>query len=273
MMQQGNQNSPQLSTDSNRPRRTRALATLMICTACMLTLGPASVSSSAPREAATTMPVPGGDRFGPRRERDGGQRPPPSAPMQPPPTTQERDEVIEFFRTNMKTRMFAFDQMPEGRPAKNRMLQMMTERYRRLQRIKADDPVVYDLMVSQMSLQDDALSIMRDQRNPNIDAAKRDELEQQLRDKVKQLIDVTLKERRQRVERLEKMLQEQKARLEQDEANPGALIDQHLKQMKTDAAEFRSLWPGRRGGGPGMGGAERRPQPTTDHTEPTDQRR
>ncbi|MBC8106152.1 MAG: hypothetical protein H7Z14_06145 [Anaerolineae bacterium] len=249
---------------SNRKRRVGALVTLAICTACILTLGPASIVSSAPQEASSTTKTSGSPRFGPRERADRGRGAPHPQQSQPP-TTQEREEVIEFFRTNMKNRMSVFDRLPDGQPAKNRMLQMMTERYRRLQRTKAQDPTVYELMVSQMVLQDEALSLLQDQRNSQNDATKREALEQELRDKVKQLINDTLQERRKRVEHLEQMLKDQKSRLELDEAHPDALVSQHLKQLKTDIDEMRKIWPGRRAGGMGMG--ERRPSPpTTDLT-------
>lgn len=254
------------TSNARLPRhRICALTTLAICTACILLLGPTSVMSNAPKEPSSTMPAPGGgNRFGPRNRSDMREPGAPRPPMlQPPPTSQERDEVIEFFRANTKTRMQMFDQLPEGRSAKNRMLQMMTERYRRLQRIKTDDPAVYDLMLSQMVLQDEALGLLRKQRPPNQeDGANKEEREQELRQKVRQLVDVMLQERQKRVERLEKMLADQKSNLEQDVANPDKLVDQHLAQMKADLDELRKVWPGGRRG-MGMGGPERRPPPAS----------
>jgi hypothetical protein len=159
----------------------------------------------------------------------------------------------------MKNRLRFFDMLPDNRPAKLRLTQMMVDRYRRLQRVKADDPVVYDLMVQQMVLQDEALGLLQQQRGARDDPARFEALQGELRQKVRQLIDVSLQERQKRVEKLEQMLQEQKARLAQDQANPEALVDQHMATLKSDVDEVRKLMGGRRGMGGGMIGGRHPP--------------
>jgi len=259
------------------PHFTRpAWLTLAIVSACCIVLaGPVAVTSSAPRDPAATTPSPRGPmgnrdgRGGPdamnRDGRDG--REPRDLPRAP--TTQERDEAVEFFRQHMKFRMRIFDQLPDGRPVKARMMQMMMERYRRLQRARMEDSTMFDLMLQQMELQDDALSLLQQQRRTAGD--EYDRIQGELRGKVRQIIDLSLQERQKRIERLEKQLADQKARLEQDMANPDALADQHVQQMRNDADEVGRIRQslGIRGGGFG-GGPPRQPATDRASTEPSE---
>ena len=219
---------------------------------------------------AATMPAPGGPRHGDDRDdRDGPDfrpREPRGDQFRGPPTTQEREEAIEFFRQHMKYRMQIFDRLPEGRPARARMMQMMMERYRRLQRVRMEDSAMFDLMLAQMQLQDNALDVMQQQREQRANQEEVDRLQGVLREKVKQIIELSLQERQARIDRLEKQLAEQKARLEQDLANPEALVDQHMLQMRQDADEVRKIRQNMGLGGPGRFGPPPR-QSTTDQAE------
>ena len=249
----------------NGRHRIGSIAVLLVCGACAVLLGPApslsdesDVSSAAPASSPPTTAPSSDDQDrsdgatdrpamrGRREVRDGGPRlrrpgmpPPPPNTGAGAPTTQERDEAIEFFRTHFPTRMLNYGRLPEGRPAKQRMAQMLVERYRRLQQMKTDDPPMYDLMMQQMRLQDEALTIQR--QSFRAEGEMKAQFDSQLRDKVRELIEVSLQERQRRIDRLERQLQDQKRRLEHDMANPDALIDQHIQNMTNDADEVRKI--------------------------------
>lgn len=269
----GNPNRADRSPRQPRNLSRAWLKVLAVWASCIVLVGPVAMTSSAPRdrEPASTMPVPRGP-IGARDGRDGrdGREGPEGVTrdreMSRFPTTQERDEAIEFFRQHMKFRMRIFDLLPDGRPVKNRMMQMMMERYRRLQRARMEDATMFDLMLQQMQLQDDALELLQRQRRTAGDQEAYDRLQGELRQKVRQIIDLSLQERQKRIERLEKQLADQKARLEQDLANPDGLVDQHLQQMRNDADEVGQIRQklGIRGGG--FGPAPQRP-PATDQSD------
>ena len=253
-------------------------ATLSFTTAAcaLILMGPLPVSSSAPKSpagAAATTPAPGG----PSDRRESARDPHDNQPPQRDsvrdqfraPTTQERDEAIEFFRQHMKFRMSILEQVPEGRPVRHRMMQMMMDRYRRLQRARMEDATMFDLMLEQMHLQDDALRLLQEQRFNRNDQPTVDRLEEELRVKVRQIIDLSLQERQKRITRLEQQLADQKTRLEQDLANPDSLVERQVTQMRNDADDFGRI---RRQLGivPNRGGFTPQRPPATDRTDRQD---
>lgn len=155
--------------------------------------------------------------------------------MFPPPSQQEVQDTVNFFRDHAPNRYALFEQLDEGRP-RFRVLRVMVNRFRQVQRFKDNDPELYNLAVKQFELQDEAFGMIRNVAGPgNPDA----ETLSKLRDKVRELAQLGLKEREKRVERLEKMLAEEKTRLDADKADPDALVDRQLRQIRNEADEVK----------------------------------
>src|SRR5215212_2994032 len=95
--------------------RIGAIVTLLICTACVLLMGPQSVLSNAPKDPSPSALSASDMRAGPRERRESRESRESSGfasapgPMMPPPTTQERDDAADFFRAQMPVRMKFFD--------------------------------------------------------------------------------------------------------------------------------------------------------------------
>jgi hypothetical protein len=155
--------------------------------------------------------------------------------MFPPLSQQEIQETATFFRDHAPNRYALFEQLDEGFP-RRRVLRVMVNRYRQIQRFKDNDQEMYNLAVKQFELQDEAFGIIRNVAgtgNPDAETLSK------LRDKVKELAQLGLKEREKRVERLERMLAEEKSRLEADKADPDALVDRQLRQIRNEADEVK----------------------------------
>ncbi len=154
----------------------------------------------------------------------------------PKPTQQEIDDTLAFVQKNFRNHYELFSRLPKDGPFRNNVvLPRMVNRYRQLMRIQDQNPEAYQSLLSQARFEDQALGLARDKNEgkPEADA--------QMRDVVRQMIKQGLDDRRDRIDKLEKALEEQKKKLEEDEQNQDQLVSDQVDRTTT---EFNRMFRG-----------------------------
>ena len=191
----------------------------------------------------------------------------------PAPTTQESEDAIDFVSKHSPNRYAVFNRLPVNSQPRQRMVNMMTNVYRNLQRSKDQDPEVYELMVKRFELEDSLFDFeFRRRLIRGDDSNARSEL----RAKAAEIVQLSLREREKRIERLERALDTEKKALAADRANPEALVDGHAKRLMAQLRDWGERWRefrNRNGWYPGGGGGPRvnppaNAAPASDRAEP-----
>ncbi len=119
---------------------------------------------------------------------------------------------------------------------RTRMALMMTNAHRQVQRFRVQDTTLYEIMVKRIEAQDQALGVMRQMWRTEYKLT--DEQVAEVRKKAAEVVELSLRERVHRIEKLERALAEQKAKLEADQSNPEALIDEQARKMREEATDL-----------------------------------
>jgi hypothetical protein len=161
-------------------------------------------------------------------------------PLQPPATPEETHDAEVWAKQMFPVRYAFYDLVPEGRPAKRQMTQNMVRHYRLFRRIQEQQPDLYDFMIKQEQLRDQALGLARDARRGNADA------ESKLRETVTQIYDLNIQEREARIERLKKNLDSMESQLSTDREQRDQKITEQIRKLQDEAGRGPG---GRRGAG------------------------
>jgi hypothetical protein len=164
------------------------------------------------------------------------------------PTQAELDEALAFMKDTAPHHYELFNRLPEGGPRRARAEQIMVMRYHNLMRMKDQNPDAYDAMLEQWKLEDEAIGYaqaMREKTQPDADV--------RLREVVRQMVQKSLDVRRERIDKLRKLLDEQQQQLDQDEQNKEKLMKQQVAEALN---KFERLF--------GIGGKDRGPIDQSD---------
>jgi|GEM_PF-4346536 len=111
--------------------------------------------------------------------------------------------------------------------------QRLLQRYQTMQQTKQNQPELYQLQVRQFKEEDNIIGLtaqLRQAKNsPN--AALRERLKAQIRNEAATLVDIDLQERQLRIQNLEKVLNQEKTRLQQDTDNRQQRTDSRADQI------------------------------------------
>ncbi|MGA2584825.1 MAG: hypothetical protein ABSG31_16235 [Tepidisphaeraceae bacterium] len=137
-------------------------------------------------------------------------------------TPQEWAEVMQFLDDNSPNRAHALRNVMDN-PASQNLRQMMIQQYRAYQLMKNNLPEVAELRLKQFRLEDQLYGLTS---APN--AGERpetaNELRPQVRDIVKQIVDLQIQQEQLRIQRLQNTLDEEKQRLANVQADENQLI-------------------------------------------------
>ena len=197
-----------------------AFLSLMICPLAMAADKPAT-QPARPREGAGM----GGGRM---MKRDGML-------LNLKPTQEEIDAAMAFVKANAPNHYELFNRLPENSPRRDRAEQLMVVRYRNLMRMKDQNPDVYQALLQQWKLEDEAIEEARAMKEGKKDADVR------LREVCRQMVQKSLDERRARIEKLRATLDEQQKQLDRDEQNKDNLMAQLVTETQR---KFERLFGG-----------------------------
>jgi len=165
----------------------------------------------------------------------------------PPFSEADWTEAAEFIRVHSPRRYEVFELLPDDSPQKRAVRRFMLSRYQNLKDYKASDPDSYDGRLKRLETEDEIFGLAADLRRA--EGSKREALRDELRTRVAEMIDLGIAERKVKIGRLEKLLQEERNRLGTYEKGRDVLIEQRMDQEITSP------------GGPVLPGA---PQGTND---------
>lgn len=182
-------------------------------------------------------------------DRDGHDRP---GPRMFERRDEETDwsEVERFLETNSPNRWAAFKNLaPEQQ---QRLRRFILPRIRVLLR---DDDEFMELRKQQIRIEDQMFGLVQQIRS----ADQPDPLKEQLRETVRQLVELRMKERELRIARLRMAVQEETQRLQQDQQNMEQIVEQRMREQL--AGEGNALVPEPRKFPPRRGEGEERRHP------------
>ncbi len=192
---------------------------------CLLTL----CGSIAVAQPPATRPAPPGQAPEPRFHGPGrgmGERRPPR-PQPADPTDAEWSQVEAFMRQNSPNRWKAFEQLAAENRVPRSLRRWMFARWRMIQGMGQDSPELHEQRLAHVQLEDELFGLVGQWRTT--DASAQPALRLNIREKVGQLIDASLKERRARIQRSRELLDREAQRLEREEANRNQLIDRRTE--------------------------------------------
>jgi hypothetical protein len=133
---------------------------------------------------------------------------------------QEIQAAIAFFKENSPNRMGYFAALPED---PRRILTIkLVQAYRPVLNFKDSNPDLYELLVQQVKLRDDAFKLAKDKKEP------------ELRALAPEIVKISLSAREIRLKLLQQELDGQEAKLNEDRANIAATTEREVATIKED---------------------------------------
>ena len=151
--------------------------------------------------------------------------------------------AVEAMRTLAPNAVHRIERAPRNAPGRARMMRAMLDRYRELQRIQRRDPEQYKREVEQTELEDEILGAAR-RLARETDTADAYEMRVQIRDMIGKLVDLRIRNREARLQRLAATVEAERKRLEQEKGNRERMIDRQFGVVT------RAHGGGHRPGGP-----------------------
>jgi hypothetical protein len=138
-----------------------------------------------------------------------------------------------------------------GHRASFMRIHQMSLKFRELQKLEKEDPALHALKVSMIEVEDVEYGLITDLRQlPKGDDKQAAQLRNQLREQNQRYVELRLKERDHRLERLAKIVEDEKRQLDQDRQESGRLIDERMADIEKRGPDFFLPRYGRRGESP-----------------------
>ena len=165
--------------------------------------------------APATRPAEG-SRMGPRVSR--------------PPMLREPDweQALKFFEKYSPNRFKAYNSMDEGQKSKYRMA--ILSRYHSYSWLSRDNPELQQIKAREIGIEDNIFDLKR-RLDAAYSSAEKESLQEQLKKEVGELVELRIKERQERISRLEKIVTEEKARLEKDQQRKEQLVEKRYREI------------------------------------------
>ncbi len=198
----------------------RTVLLLSLCTLCWNLPAGLAAPPSAPAESASTenvepAPMPEGPRYS-RRGRFGEG------------IGEEWEQMRTFMREYSPRRLAAIESMPREGGMQGSLRRFLFARWRNLQGIREEDPTVYEMRVQRLKAEDDIWGLIFDWKKGD-EITPSNALRKELRQRVGVLVDLGVRERQHRIERLEKLLASEREKVEADKQNREAIIDERVE--------------------------------------------
>jgi len=138
----------------------------------------------------------------------------------PEATPEEIQAAIDFFKVNSPNRMAYFDRLRPGSPARSRQSLLLVQFYRPILAFRDSNPQLYDLLVQQVKLRDDAFELAKDKKDT------------ELQQKAAEIVRVSIDARTLRLDFLKKQLADQQTRLDYDRDNQVVATQHEVSDIK-----------------------------------------
>lgn len=141
-------------------------------------------------------------------------------------TPAELEATEQFLKENLPNRYDLFSQLRAGSPMRAVVLDSMARRYRLLLRCKEQDPDMYQQLLKEARLEDDAINLVKASRGGDSAA------ESSLREKCGQIVDLWIEGRQARIANLEQALKDQKEKLAYDMDHRDDRINEKVRNLR-----------------------------------------
>jgi len=156
-----------------------------------------------------------------------------SSPLRPRPRRLERpdgreiDEMNQFMGEHSPNRMAWLKRVRRGGPF---FSLIAWGRYRNLREIEKDDHELYEIKLREIKAEDDVFGLLNKPSGPATGGAESD-LAGLLRQQIVILVQARFDERQHRIQKMERALEDAKAKLEADRANMDAIVTEKVKAL------------------------------------------
>jgi hypothetical protein len=128
-------------------------------------------------------------------------------------------------------------------------ISQMSFKFRELQKLEKEDPALHQIKVGLIEIEDVEYGLITDLKNLDKSDEKRAaELRTQLREQNRKYVDLRLQERAHRLDRLAKLVEDEKHKLADDTQHADKLADERLADLETQGPDYFLPRFGRRGG-------------------------
>jgi hypothetical protein len=153
-----------------------------------------------------------------------------------PPTDEEWREIEAFATEFAPNRLSKFNEMRKKDEPGWRVAQtVIAVRFRALDAMREHDPDLYDDRVAQLKLEDRIIGVA-DAAELGKGGELTPEAREALASDVRELVEMNLKEREARLDRLARQLDEQRKKLGEDRSAQGELVERKVKQIEADGS-------------------------------------
>ncbi|HEX8524992.1 MAG TPA: hypothetical protein VF669_22265 [Tepidisphaeraceae bacterium] len=148
-----------------------------------------------------------------------------------PPNDEEWKTIVSFWKDNSPRRTEAFTKLPQDR--QNNLKLLMTRRYRMLDIMRSNDPQLFELRLKRLKYEDDIFGLTRDLKNSPSDTEP--QIRQKLKESIAALVDTSIDERQARIDRWQKLIDEEKQLVTRDKSQRDATIKSHLDRAERES--------------------------------------
>jgi hypothetical protein len=136
-----------------------------------------------------------------------------------------------------------------GRPAGFGRIMQMSAKFRELQKLEKEDPELHKIKVGLIEIEDVEYGLITDLKNLDKSDEKRAaDLRAQLRAQNKKYVDLRLRERAHRLDRLTRLVEDEKRKLADDTRHTDKLADERLADLEAQGPDYFLPRFNRRGG-------------------------
>jgi len=146
---------------------------------------------------------------------------------------EDVEKARAFAKEHFPNRYAAFEAIGDERPMRWMFTRRIVSQWRRLVQLQDQQPEMFETVMREQKLMDDAFGLSREARDGKSGA------DDKLRAKVVEIVENQLKDRKARIEKLEKALQDQKDQLAKDQNRKDELVDQRIEQLEKDTKPIR----------------------------------
>lgn len=230
---------------------TARLAIFAVILACAVSAYAQSTRPSEHRDARPDGPFRRGNEWrrdtlkGPNANVGGGGGAGAGGGLFGPMTDDEKGEIEKFMKSYSPRRWEKFQDVPDER--KDKILSNIRTQYHWMQRLKDEDPKIYDIRLKRLPIEDDMFALGWELHHGEPKAP--DELRKKLREKVRQFVRNSIEERQARLDRWrerlrkdEEWLNKQQAEFDKDAKNMDTLVDKGIEAVENERpGELKSL--------------------------------
>lgn len=181
-------------------------------------------------------------RGGPRGNNPGGQR----EPWFPPLSEEEIDRAEAFMRENMPHTFAILEKIPDHARRRLPFPPRLQAGFRMMfDAEQKGDTAMQELLEKQFKLRDEfvGMRLANPGERPAVDPA--------MREKIKEIAQANLEQRKLRLQRMREQLKQEEERLEKEQQDPDAMIDKQLRSMWDESNWVRRAFERHGGEAPG----------------------